>query len=253
VSGTRITDTQPISGMESGCTTNSVVGVISDTDKWNQIFNNLEGKDLCVFKQLENLNLFKKTIQKFSKGDYNLIFDYALECNGNFAEEACTDASDLENGNIKINILSSGQQSLDFAATLLHEGIHAEMYKYVDEHKKGVDPNDRENILHYYRYFKAENVNDVATSNAQHQSMQDIYIIPVAKAIRELDGNRFPLENYKGFAWDGLYLGYGYDQYVDQNNEIKTMTKTQFYKYEKMMYDILKTTNFKNNFSNSCN
>jgi len=32
-------------------------------------------------------------------------------------------------------------QCFAFAATLLHEGIHAEIYKYVDEHKKGIDPN----------------------------------------------------------------------------------------------------------------
>jgi len=212
-----------------------------------EITNNLTGKELCIYKKLKELNLFKNTVQKFSKGNYNLTFDYGTECNGSTYGDACTDADDLANGNILIKIISSGQQSLDFAATLLHEAIHAEMYKYVDEHKKGIDPNDRKNVLHYYRYYKAKNENDVATSDAQHQAMQDMYIIPIAEAIRALDGGKFPLEHYKGFAWDGLYSQYEYDAYLDENGQLKTMTKTQFYNYINMMNDVMKSTNFKNN------
>ena len=47
------------------------------------------------------------------------------------------------------------------------------------------------------------------TKNAQHQYMADNFVKPIAKAIWELDNERFPLENYIGFGWDGL-RAYGY-------------------------------------------
>ena len=89
---------------------------------------------------------------------------------------------------ITIKIFSSGAQSLDFAVTLLHEGSHAEIYKYVDEHKKGIDPNDRKNLFFYYNLYSAQNNNRRETSLAQHQHMQVVFVTPIARAIRQFDG-----------------------------------------------------------------
>lgn len=223
-------------------------GICVDDD---QIFNELTGKDLCIFNELKKLDLFKSTINKFSKGKYNLTFKYGTICNNQAGEEACTDPKDLANGNLTIKILSSGTQSLDFAATLLHEGIHAEIYKYVDEHKKGIDPNDRKNLFYYYNYYSAQNNNRRETSLAQHQHMQDVFVTPIARAIRQLDGYRHNIDYYKGFAFEGIIKKYGYDKYLD-NGVVKTMTPDIYKSYENKMYNVLSTTKFKDALKN-CN
>ena len=217
-----------------------------------QIFNELTGKDKCIYTELEKLNLFKQTIGKFSNGKYNLTVKYGTICNGGAGEEACTDASDLHNGNMTIKILGSGTQSLDFAATLLHEGIHAEIYKYVDEYKKGVDPNNKQSVFYYYNYYSAKNNNRFETSIAQHQHMQDVFIIPIAKAIRQLDNYRLPLENYYGFGWEGLKEDYKYDNYIDSSGNVQVMTPQKYTDYINKMYNVISTTNFKDALKN-CN
>ncbi len=34
--------------------------------------------------------------------------------------------------------------------------------------------------------------------------MAENYVVPIATAIRNLDNNRYPLDYYMGFGWDGL-------------------------------------------------
>ena len=172
----------------------------------DQIFNELTGKDLCVFNELTKLGLFKSTIGKFSKGNYDLTLkSWTKDACNNPSDDGCTDAKDLINGNITIYIQNPRQGTLDLATTILHEGIHAEIYKYVDEHKKGIDLNNRENLLEYYFGYKVDSGgNRFATSNAQHQHMADAYITPMAEALRQLDNYKYPVRDYLSLAWNGL-------------------------------------------------
>ena len=171
-----------------------------------QIINELTGKEKCAYDKLTELKLFKSTIGKFSKGNYNLILkSWTKDACNSSSDEGCTDASDLKNGNITIYIQNPQRGTLDVAALILHEGIHAEIYKYVDEHKKGIDPNKRENLLYYYFEYKVDNGgNRYSTSNAQHQHMADTFITPIAKTLRQLDNYQYPLKDYLSLAWDGL-------------------------------------------------
>ncbi|WP_408026640.1 hypothetical protein [Tenacibaculum litoreum] len=216
-------------------------GYCVDTEE--QIINKLDGKANCIFNKLKNLNLFKATIKKFENSEtYNLTLQSGNNCQ-NTSVEACTDAEDLENGNITINFQSLGNNNLGLAASILHEGIHAEIYKYVDEHKKGIDPNNRPNVLYYYNYFKAQNALDQGTTYAQHEHMQDKYVIPIAQAIRKLDNYKYPLEEYLGFGWDGLKV-YKYDTYLDANGKEQTMTPEMLDKITKKSYNIAASSNF---------
>jgi len=173
----------------------------------DQIINELTGKEKCAYEKLKELNLFKTTIKKFDNNDnYHLILkSWTVDACNSPNDDGCTDASDLKNGNITIYIQNSNEGTLDVATTILHEGLHAEMYKYVDEHKKGLDPNQRENLLHYYFEYKVDNNgNRYSTSDAQHQHMADVWITPIARALRQLDKYQFPLNDYLSLAWDGL-------------------------------------------------
>lgn len=202
-----------------------------------QVFNELTGKDKCIYEKLKNLNLFKSTIKKFeNSSNYDLTIKKG-DCNN--TNTACTDGSDINNGNITITMeIVSGTLPLEYAATILHEGIHAELFKYVNEHQNGIDPNNRENLLYHYFEQKKIQKPSLVNSVAQHQHMADKYVKPIAEAIRQLDNNQYPLEYYKGFAWDGLRT-YGYDGYYNNGNwvNLNKDQSTEYYKKQKIVND----------------
>jgi hypothetical protein len=215
---------------------------------YDKINNKLAGKDKCIYDKLKSLSLFKQTIGQFANGNYNLTFTNSGKCNGTAGEAGCTDPIDLSNGNISIRILEPASQRLDYAATLLHEGIHASIYRYVDEYKKGINPNKRENLFFWYNYYKAKNARDRGTTYAQHQHMQDAYVRPLAVSLRKLDNFRYPVEDYYGFAWEGLRK-YKYEDYIDpKNNKVKTMTPEKY----KELIDRKNVVSASSIFANDC-
>lgn len=182
----------------------------------------LEGNAKCAFELLVETNgyLFQETIASFGVegSPYDLEFIHG-SCGSN-GGEACTDPSYLDSHNtLVIKIDDNTLSVLEMAANLLHEGIHAEIFRYVHENGGVVDPNDRINLYNHYRDLMVEaGVYDANMAQAQHQHMADMYIYPIANAIKELDGHRFPVEKYLPFAWSGLEP-YGWDGYYNENLE----------------------------------
>ncbi len=215
-----------------------------EVDFVKKIINELSDKEKCVFDKLKNLELYNSTIGEFSEGFYNLTFTNNGVCNGGAGEEACTDPIDLESGNITINMLGMASNKLDYATTLLHEGIHASIYRYVHQFNQGIGANNNQSLFYYYNIYKAQNSNDFSTAIAQHQYMQDNFIIPIAQAIKELDNHRYPLEDYLGFGWEGLKEDYQYDQYIDSNGNVQTMTPSQYNELITKKYDIMSSSSF---------
>jgi len=112
----------------------------------------------------------------------------------------------------------------------LHEGIHAELHRYVSRFEAGVDPNNRPRLFQLYAYYKgwAKTKSDGGYNwkeLAQHNYMVENYVKQIAGAIRNLDGNRYPLDNYISYGWDGLRK-YGYTA--------KRLTKAQNTEYNKL-------------------
>ena len=163
----------------------------------------------CVYEKLASTNedIFKETIGKFVKDPkYDLILKVG-KCNN--SDIACTDGSKVDiNGDITMIIEDVTQPPLELAATILHEGIHAEIYRYVNLHENGLDSNDRARIFQLYQYYKGLSVEKTYTgnpvTNAQHVYMAENYVKPIASAIRQLDNNRYPLEYYMWYGWEGL-------------------------------------------------
>ena len=211
------------------------------TEEEDKIVNYLQGQDRCVYNKLKELSLFKETIGVFDNNDdYILNITYG-DCAYTGAD-ACADGGEIGNGIVTIKIESVGLGTLDFAATLLHEGIHAEIYKYVEEHRNGIDPSNRTNLLYYYFQYKAKNRLDLGTTEAQHQYMADNFVKPIASAIQQLDSFRYDLEHYMGFGWDGL-RAYGYDGYYD-NGIWVSLNKDESSDYYIKQRNVLLTTNF---------
>lgn len=194
-----------------------------EVDFEDRIINELIGDAKCIFKKLKTLNLYKGTIKQFENSDYDLIITYGA-CNSG---EACTNDDFIDLGIIEIKVSGLNNTHLGFAATLLHEGIHAELFKYVHERNRGVDVNDRPNLMYHYFQLKGEVDPRYLDARVQHEHMADKYVRPIAEAIRELDNNRYPLDYYWGFAWDGL-RPYGFNQYLDSNGNYIELDDTGF-------------------------
>lgn len=169
----------------------------SECDEDN-VFNELEGKAKCVYEKLKSINgnLFKEVIGSFIKDpDYNLTIKEG-ECSN--TDDACTNRDDINNIVIKIEDINANP--IQLAQYILHEGVHAELYRYVSRYESGLDPNDKPRLFQLFKYY-----NELYDSgDIQHIYMTEKYINPFASALRQLDGNKYPIDYYKSFAWDGL-------------------------------------------------
>ena len=177
-----------------------------DDEHLEEIINKLTGKAKCVYDELSSIdnNLFKETIGAFiDDPEYNLTLQIG-DCEG--TDEGCTNGNDPYN--IEITIENTSQNSLGLAALILHEGIHAEMHRYVSRHQSGVDPNNRARLLQLYAYYKGwgDKYNPIYsfTNYAHHTYMVENYVKRIASAVRELDNRRFPLNYYMAYGWEGL-------------------------------------------------
>ncbi len=187
----------------------------------------LSTKAYCVYNELKrtNGNLFRQTIGSFiDDPKYNLYFKVG-ECDD--PADMCTDDEALVDSNtLTIKIDNTRLNGLNNAAALLHEGIHAELFRFVNEaNNENVNPNSRPRLFDLYRIYH----NDLRTmdSNAQHAYMAENYVKPIARAIKQLDNNRYPIDYYMGFGWDGLrsyaYSGLLSNEDSNRFDELKTI------------------------------
>ncbi|NJX16585.1 hypothetical protein [Tamlana crocina] len=161
----------------------------------------LTGKAKCIYDKLtqSNSNLFKETIGQFiDDPKYNLTLTIG-QCST--SDDACTNTVNLATtGEIIIKIEDNNTNPLQMAQYILHEAIHAELYRFVSRYESGIDPNNRPRLFQLFKYYsELYNIGDI-----QHIYMTEKYITPIASALRKLDGSKYPLDYYKAFAWDGL-------------------------------------------------
>lgn len=95
-----------------------------------------------------------------------------------------------------INISFNPNQLQDFCevvivGTFLHEGIHAEMYRLLND--PTLDINDTESIWHGYE-----------NSLSQHDNMATAYVKILAEALKERFGDKYTDLQYEAIAWHGL-------------------------------------------------
>ncbi|TXD50001.1 hypothetical protein [Polaribacter sp. IC073] len=75
--------------------------------------------------------------------------------------------------------------------------------------------------------------------------MADNYVKPIARAIRALDNNKYTLDYYMGFGWDGLRT-FGYAGYKDKGKWV-SLDKGKDTEYYKKQAIVLRNTNFNKN------
>ncbi len=181
-----------------------------EVDIPNQVIKNstfLHSRANCLYELLKNTNgnLFRNTIRNFI-GDtiYNLRF--TLETPFVSTAEGDTDAAELDtNGVITIRLNPRTIETslpIQIASLILHEGIHAEIYRFVHSNDPNVKPQERARVTQLLLFYKGSEWG--TDSRVQHIHMTENYVVPIAKALQEIDGNRFSVDHYMWFAWDGL-------------------------------------------------
>ena len=163
----------------------------------------------CVYELLKstNNNLFKDVMSAFTNDNVKFKLKFRIGSVPSGADGSTT--YDEDSGIITItfppaiNFLTS----LEVAAILLHEGIHAELRRIYQGNNQGLEPlsTDQFNYLvSLWEYYIGTSPASLVSNNASHTFMVHNHVQPLANAIREFDNNSYPLDNYMWFGWDGL-------------------------------------------------
>jgi hypothetical protein len=194
--------TAPIGPMGGGGFSDADVKASLDTTMTSKFYGNPKIK--CVMDKLMQGNQFKKTINNFTgtNARINLHFDLGQTKDPMADGETVPVPANWNTQDISVMInegLLNTNTALQAALTLLHEGIHAELFRLLltikgPSHLTG---SDFPTLFKYYNEYKGG-------QSPQHQLMAAHYISVLGKALQEFDGNKFTPEYYKSLAWDGL-------------------------------------------------
>ncbi len=161
------------------------------------------GANLLIRLQNGGSECFMSTIKKFDNSKTGLVFKVGT-CDWN--APGCT-SYDAALGVVNINIRPThcADHCLDLAGTLLHEGVHAVMYKRVVE--AGLNPNL---VQSYKTLFDRDAYSWAATQtggNAQHYIMaysEKVWVDRIAEALWKMNYKYLTKDHYKAIAWDGI-------------------------------------------------
>ncbi len=176
-----------------------------------KIVNNLTGKADCVYKKLKiHSGNFRKAIRKFDPEfpvtHLTLEGDASLPNNVN----AKTVPPDNYNITIKVNTNNLTRPNLSIARTIVHEIIHAEMYRKImsilnnggnlegvtqAEWKRRLSQGDYPGIFDFYKRHGIDKM--------QHEQMASFYRNTITEILKEFQPG-LNQNIYESLAWEGL-------------------------------------------------
>ena len=198
----------------------------------DKIINNLTGKANCVYRKLEDNSILKKTLEKFvgEKTPVHLVIN--LEPNLRDSKGNLVNGLTNYGSSFYITITLNAEQSnnrpsLDVARTILHEAIHAEIYRKIKT-TSGLHLNSlgqwvlgdgaEANFPTLFDYYERHN-------DPQHEYMADYYRTAMVTGLKEYarsTGQIYPDQLYKDLAWNGLRDTYAWaNMYADYNFTLK--------------------------------
>ncbi len=199
------------------------LGDVGDSNNNNkskdEIINNLKSnsKANCVYGKLEDNSILKKTLSKFNGKDtpVHLMLVEQKNLRNKKGKLLYGETDYGKSYIIKITLntdLANSRPSLAVARTILHEAIHAEIYRKIkttaglhetiENRKKVYKLNgkraDFPTLFDYYNKYP---------KNPQHNYMADYYRKAIELGLREYAkhiGESYPEQLYKDLAWKGL-------------------------------------------------
>lgn len=161
----------------------------------------------CVYNKLnQNSTSFRDVINEFA-GEYT-TFDLKLFV-GDLGDDYGTLNSSLGDNTFEMIIDQSGlsRTPLEIAGTFLHEGIHAEMRRFLygatNTSTLPGFPGDFSSDWDNYILEKYGDLQDPVTA-AEHQAMAEKYVGIIVDALQEFDNYQLEPESYEALAYVGL-------------------------------------------------
>ncbi len=199
-----------------------------DPNEDDNIVPKIDDKDFdCLYNKFMegNSSLFNQTIGSFKDlTDYHLNFKSCEDDNRAGCQTYTSSWYNSANGKNVDIFLDLSISNLEMAESILHEGIHAAIKLYLAN--KDV-PNGLSNtveILQYYKHYSGY------ADWADHIFIGDFYIKPLARALKQLDGHRYPEYKYYGLVYEGIErsveeagvqrLVENYSRYKTYNSEV---------------------------------
>lgn len=218
----------------------------------DSIIDNLSGKAKCTFNKLKTNSLIKSTLNGFV--GKNTPVHLILNEQSNLTD---TKTGKLLNGityygssyyiTISLNTeQANNRPSLSVVRTILHEAIHAYLYRLI-KINKGFHINSlgqivladgaEANFPNLFNYYKK--------SDPQHEYIADFYRKAIETGLKEYAasiGQTYPDQLYKDLAWGGLQGTYAwYNMYADFKYTLSEQKRIE-----------LVLTNFNNSGNNEC-
>lgn len=218
-----------------------------EVDFEEQIINNLTEEAKCVYGKLETNNLLKKTLKKFNGVDAPV---HLILQEGNLGAGVSGETSYGDNITITLDKEDmKNTPSLWGAHTILHEAIHAEIYRKIrttsqikyDPYTKtfSLPDGSRAHFPTLFDYY------DKYPNNPQHNYMADYYRTAMEEGLKEYAtfiGKTYPDQLYKDIAWGGLH----------NTNAWDNMYADPIYTQNEQQRILNSIRNFKNSGNNEC-
>ncbi|WP_443939818.1 hypothetical protein [Pedobacter sp. MW01-1-1] len=178
---------------------------LRDTTMEADFYENL--KAMCALSKLMNNDFYKRTLNNFIGSDKPIDLTFRL---GYIAQDPgyVTTGNTVPNPrswsatNIDLTIASNlidSLPSISVALTLLHEGMHAEIYrKLLSIH--GPNNLNAQNFPSLFNLW----IRSREWEGVSHEFMANYYVNTIANALKEYDNSKFDIEYYKSYAWSGL-------------------------------------------------
>ena len=181
-----------------------------------RIINNLTGKPLCVYNRLQRLSGgFRSAIQRFD-GEFpvsHLRLNMAVPINTN--ANASTSLPSNYVITIKINPNKLNRPNLSIARTIIHETIHAEMFRKLLSLAKRRSIGRAVNVARinglkdnypglFDYYVRHGGQQGTGHNPAQHNQMAQHYRTTMVNMLKQFEPGH-PQSLYEALAWVGLH------------------------------------------------
>jgi hypothetical protein len=184
----------------------------AELDMVNEIIKDssfVNSKADCVYELLKSTgnNLFKDLMSDFTNNKSKSKLKFQIGTVPDGADGLTT--YDPDTGIITITFPPAVNTltSLEVAALILHEGLHAELRRIYIGNNQVPEPLPQaqfDYLISYYEYYKGIVAANNVSNFASHTYMVYNHLEPLARAVRELDDYHYDLNHYMWYAWDGL-------------------------------------------------
>jgi hypothetical protein len=153
--------------------------------------------------------LFKSVLSAFTNDNSKYKLKFSIGSVPDAAEGSTTYDSTTDVITITIPESVNGKSSLEIAAILLHEGIHAELRRIYEGNNLVPNPLSTEQfnyLVSLWDYYRGVSPASLVSNNASHTFMVYNHVLPIANAVKDFDNNAYSLDHYMKFGWDGLSI-----------------------------------------------